>query len=366
MPIARHTRWTAVLRLLLLLGVACNAPVASGRVSPSPASISTLSADPQSPGRDIIEGPLMTYKITRVEDLHGDLQQALWNFERANRGARSTFLVEISPGMYRGGYTTISLQTVEDSDVTIIVSCNGPVPAHLHGGSIHIRAAAVTVRNLVFDDAWGSDALVHIQFRTRVTLDRIAFIGGLVSANDAEESMVSLAGPGHVTVKDSWFVGNRSRWESEAVLRLPLPPVGNTETTTIDMENVVFAGNESPCSFHPGWADAQLRNVVFYEPKITHSLICLAQPPHTLSIKGGIWVAGPKAFDYQVSEHRQRSDYKTVTMTDTTVRLPAPIPPEDAIQRNVRYEPSHALPSLEAVMAAARRGGKPNVTELGL
>jgi len=30
-----------------------------------------------------------------VEDLHGALQQALWNFERANRGARSTFLVEI-------------------------------------------------------------------------------------------------------------------------------------------------------------------------------------------------------------------------------------------------------------------------------
>lgn len=359
---ARATQWTAAPRLLLLLGVACTSRVSTGR-NPSPAS--TLSLDTRSPERGVLEGPFMTYRIQSVEDLHGSLQQALWNFERANRGARSTFLVEISPGVYRSGDTTISLQTVEDSDVTIVVFCDGPVPAHIHGGGIHIAAAAVTVRNLVFDDAWGSDALVHIQFQTRVTLDRIAIIGGLVSANDAEESLISLAGPGHVTVKDSWFVGNRSRWESEAVFRLPL--VGsNAETTTIDVENVVFAGNESQCSFHSGWADARLQTVMFYEPKVSHSLICLAHPPHALSIEGGLFSAGPKAIDYRVSPHLQRSEYRTVTMTGTTVRLPAPIPPEDAIQRDVRYEPSHVPPSLDAVMAAARRGGKPNITELGL
>lgn len=348
--------------ILLMFGASCSAPGSSGRNSPSSAPISRSSVDSQ----NIVQGPSATYRITSTDDLQGSLQEALSTFEYAHRGERSTFLVEFLPGVYRGTDTMISLEASDDSDVAIIVFCSGSAPARLYGGGIHIRASAVTVRNLVFDDAWGSDALVYVRFRTYVTLDRIAVIDGLVTASDAEESLISLAGPGHVTVKDSWFIGNSSRWPSEAVFRLPLPAAGNAETTTIDIENVVFAGNESPCAFRPGWANARLRNVVFYEPKVTHSLICLAHPPHTLSIDGGIFVAGPQAIDYQVSEHLQRSDYKTVAMTGTTVRLPAPIPPSDAIQKNVRHEPAHRAPSLEAVTAAARRGGAPNPTELGL
>jgi len=284
----------------------------------------------------------------------------------ARGGLPATFTVELAPGEYHAGIDVTELR--DDSGLSVIVSGRGPQPAVIVGGDIALNAAAVTLRNVVIDGVAHPSGLIRIHVKSGVTLDRVAVIGSLIADKDESAPIVELRpsydGNPTASIKDSWFARNKSLRGDAAVLEVA---AGRGRFAKVELDNVVFAGNETRHTLLPGPAEAvQLHNVVFYEPDVSQALIHVTYPKLRLSIDGGIIAAAKKVIGYEVSVDAKRNDYVTAKMTGTTVRLAAPIPPDDILQVDVQTKPVPAPPSWPAVTAAARDGEKPNPATLGL
>jgi len=361
-------RRTAVHRLFVIAlvadgAIACDRPASTGKGTSLQSSnqASHTGAD----GEPHVK-PSGMFQVTQTSDLQGPLQEAFLRFENARGGLPATFTVELAPGTYHTGIDVTELR--DDSDLSIVVSGRGPQPAIFVGGDIALNAADVTLRNVVIDGVAHPVGLIRIHVKTSVTLDRVAVIGGTIADKDETAPIVELragyGGKPTALIKDCWFLRNKSLRGDAAALEVT---PGQGRFAKIELDNVVFAGNETRHTFLPGPAEAvRLHNVVFYEPSVSQALIYVSYPKLRLSIDGGIIAAAKKVIDYEVSVDAKRSDYVTANMTGTAVRLAAPIPPDDILQIDLQAKPVPGPPSWPDVMESARKGERPNGAKLGL
>lgn len=348
----------ALIALLASAGVACNgaAQVGSGATDKSKQPADRVGGE-----RPVTQPG--AFHVTAAGDLGAPLQQA---FEKARNEGLSTFTVTLAPGTYRG---SIDLTDPRDAGgLSIVLAGEGPGPAVIAGGTIKLAAASVTLRNVVVDGAQAPASPLRIRVETAATLEGVAVVGSAVADGQMVDPIAevrAVRGKPSARVADSWFVRNRSASGKGATLDFAADP--GKAFSSIELDNVVFAGNETAYSLRPRYAGAaRLRGVVFHEPNVSQAAIYLNSPQVKLSIEGGVIASARKALEYMVNIDAKRSDYTTATMNGTSVRLAAPIPADDIAQTGVRAGDAAPAPAWDAVMAAARGGEKPSAAKLGL
>src|SRR5512140_2110403 len=187
------------------------------------------------------------FHVTKAGDLAEPLQRA---FEQARNDGQKTFTVQLAPGTYRGSIDLTDPR--DDSSMAIVVAGEGPGPAVFTGGTIKLAAASVTLRNVVVEGAQAPAAPIRIRVEASATLDGVAVIGSAVADKQMVDPIVEVRATGgqpSARVKDSWFVRNKSVSGAGAALDFAADP--GRSFSSIELDNVVFAGNDTPYSLRP-------------------------------------------------------------------------------------------------------------------
>lgn len=321
----------------------------------------------KTPSNDVNGVPAVTqpgtFQVASDSDLEAPLHQA---FEKARNEGLATFTVLIAPGTYK---RSIDLTDPRDSGrLALVVAGAGPAPAVLAGGNVKLDGVSATLRNVVVEKAQKPAAAVVLRVEKSALLEGVAVIGSSVADQQLNDPIVSVhtsRARATAVVRDSWFLQNKSPSGAGAALDFTADP--GRSFASIELEAVAFAGNETPYSLRPRYADeVRLRGVIFHEPKVTQAAIYLNSPMVKLSLEGGAIAGARRALEYMVNVDAKRSDYTTATMHGTSVQLAAPIPAEDFEQADVQTKAAAGAPSLDAAAAAARSGEKPSAAKLGL
>ncbi len=204
-------------------------------------------------------GSVMTVRVTpeQILKLNLPLHQAFEEQVVASREAPATFELILGPGVYERGFTL--RDSGQQSDLEVIVR-GAPGEVSTIKSVVQVHAARIRMENLVFAD--GAIVIPTTIFTVGESLhiEDVSWVGNTRTEKAMNDPLVSIQsgyqrGPGQITVKDSWFVGNVLEGIGNLV-QVGTPTKNLTNVPTMRFTNTVFADNRCSAVVEPQFSES--------------------------------------------------------------------------------------------------------------